>query len=403
MRFTLKHDPCRYQRLSYQHSHQLLFTINFQARYSSQAFNSQSDLQESDQKQRLPHTNSSRSTALTKSSNVTFEIISDLYKSKIPITMLTAHDFQSARLLAMSSYTQSQQSGQDQPPNLHSVPNGVDICLCGDSLAMVSLGYTSTNELSLEEFTYHLKAVRRGLDSVSQPPPTQSDDRVQNSYYYRMPLLVADLPFGTFEGQNPDRGLRTALKLVSEARIDAVKIEGGLEQIPLIKILKQYGIPVIGHLGLQPQRIAGQGGMRVQGSREIESARNIIKTAIELESSGVVGIVLEAIPEKLSIEIQKRLSIFTIGIGAGQSADGQVLVTSDLLGSLDSIKPRFIMDHPPHGYQVPNVNPRWNLELQIIHEYIYQTRSKQFPHPNGQHSYKMNSSVFNQLQSEGWT
>ncbi|EGG10525.1 uncharacterized protein MELLADRAFT_70987 [Melampsora larici-populina 98AG31] len=399
MRLTFNHHPCHHQRLSYRHQHDVLSNIKFQSRYSSQAFNSQSDLQESDQNQRLPHPNSGRSATMTRSSNVTFETISDLYKSKTPITMLTAHDFQSARLLAMSSYTSSQKSNQNQTSK-RSLPNGVDFCLCGDSLAMVSLGYTSTNELSLEEFTYHLKAVRRGLDSVLQPPPIQTNE---NPYHYRMPLLVADLPFGTFEGQNPDRGLRTALRLVSEARIDAVKIEGGLEQIPLIKILKQYGIPVIGHLGLQPQRIAGQGGMKVQGSKEIESARNIIKTAIELESSGVVGIVLEAIPEKLSIEIQKKLSIFTIGIGAGPSVDGQVLVTSDLLGSLDSIKPRFIMDHPSNGYHVSNLNPRWDLELQIIHEYINQTRSKRFPNPNGQHSYKMNSSVFNQLQSEGWT
>ncbi|KAH9810220.1 ketopantoate hydroxymethyltransferase-domain-containing protein [Melampsora americana] len=392
--------PCRYPRVSSKHHYSLLPKFKLQSRYSSQAFNSRSDLQESNQKQRISHTNSNRSTTLTKSTNVTFETISNLYKSKIPITMLTAHDFQSARLLAMSSYTQSQKSKPDQTSDQQSLPNGVDFCLCGDSLAMVSLGYTSTNELSLEEFTYHLKAVRRGLDSVLQPPPNQSDE---NPYHYRMPLLVADLPFGTFEGQNPDRGLRTALKLISEARIDAVKIEGGTEQIPLIKILKQYGVPVIGHLGLQPQRIAGQGGMKVQGSKEIESARDIIKTAIELQSSGVVGIVLEAIPEKLSIEIQKRLSIFTIGIGAGQSVDGQVLVTSDLLGSLDSVKPRFIMDHPSNGYQVSKSNPRWDLELQITHEYISQTRSKQFPNPDGQHSYKMNSSVFNQLQSEGWT
>ncbi|MBW0538463.1 hypothetical protein O181_078178 [Austropuccinia psidii MF-1] len=311
---------------------------------------------------------------------VTFKTLNELHLEKVPITVLTAHDFPTARILAMSaSYPNPTLVG----------PPGIDICLCGDSLANVSLGYSSTTQLGLEEFSYHLKAVRRGLDSLKQET------------FYRIPLLIADLPFGSFE-ESIEQGMRTAIKLTQLAQIDGVKIEGGPELVPLIERLTSYGIPVVAHIGLTPQRTSLLGGFRVQGHDSSIKARQIIADALQLEKAGCVALVIEAVPIELVDQLIPQLSIPVIGIGAGPATDGQVLVLTDLVGALDTPIPKFV----PNFTSSLNLNfqarPTWEIGLQIINEYVTQVRLRKFPQV-GQHTYQMKPNVLQELQRKGWS
>jgi 3-methyl-2-oxobutanoate hydroxymethyltransferase len=202
--------------------------------------------------------------------------------------MLTAYDYPSA--LACSSY-------------------GADITLVGDSLAQVCLGYDSTTQLTLTEMIHHARAVARGTSSS---------------------LLVADMPFGTYHA-SAEEGVRNAVQLVREGRAEAVKMEGGEEITECVHRLARVGIPVMAHVGLMPQRHAALSGYKVQG-REAESARRVLRSALALEAAGAFSIVLEAIPHQLGKYITERLSIPTIGIGAGPGTNGQVryLVTFNI-------------------------------------------------------------------------
>ena len=221
----------------------------------------------------------------------------DKKKNKEKISVLTAYDFPFARIL-------------DQA--------GVDMILVGDSLGMVCLGQKDTVSVTMREMLHHTKAVTRGAQKA---------------------LVIADLPFGAYT--SPEQTLRNALRLVKEGGANAVKLEGlkGLQKS--IQGLVRAGVPVMGHLGMTPQTAVQLGGYRVQG-REKKQAEKILDEAKQLDKLGVFAIVLECVPAPLAKKITKSVSCPTIGIGAGNATDGQVLVLHDLLGIESSVRPRFV-------------------------------------------------------------
>ncbi|KAL0574815.1 cell wall biogenesis and architecture protein [Marasmius crinis-equi] len=230
---------------------------------------------------------------------VTLETLHSLKANKTPITMITAYDYPSA--VACSSNP------------------SVDIVLVGDSLAQVCLGYASTTELTLSEMIHHTRAVARGTTH---------------------PLLVADMPFGTYTVSRSD-AIKNAVRLVQEGRVEAIKMEGGLEVVETVQRLTEFGIPVMAHVGLKPQRHVALSGFRIQG-KDPNSAKQVIKEAEALQAAGAFSIVLEGVPKELGRCISNRLQIPTIGIGAGPATDGQVLVWDDIMGTWNGHKAKFV-------------------------------------------------------------
>ncbi|MGI9081300.1 MAG: 3-methyl-2-oxobutanoate hydroxymethyltransferase, partial [Thermoleophilaceae bacterium] len=215
-----------------------------------------------------------------------------------PIAMVTAYDYPSAQVAEEA---------------------GVDVVLVGDSAAMTVLGYPSTVPVSVEEMLMLTAAVRRGL---------------------RTPLLIGDLPFGSYEVSD-EQAVATAQRFVKEAGCDAVKLERGGSSVRRARAVADAGIPVMGHVGLTPQTAAALGGYRSQG-RTAERALEVAEDALALEEAGCFSIVFEAIPSDLTDEIMPLLKVPVIGIGAGPSTDGQVLVFHDLLGIYDGHAARFV-------------------------------------------------------------
>jgi 3-methyl-2-oxobutanoate hydroxymethyltransferase len=214
-----------------------------------------------------------------------------------PIVMVTAYDYPSAQVAEAA---------------------GVDMVLVGDSGAMTVLGYPSTVPVSTDEMLMLAAAVRRGL---------------------RSPLLVGDLPFGSYEASN-EQAIATAQRFVKEAGCDAVKLERGGTSAERARAIVDAGIPVMGHLGLTPQTATALGGYRAQG-RTASRALELVRDAIALEEAGCFSIVFEAIPAAVADALMARVHVPVIGIGAGPGTDGQVLVFHDLLGIYDGMAPRF--------------------------------------------------------------
>lgn len=233
--------------------------------------------------------------------------------------MLTAHDYPSARFIESAASSTPTSSPVGGAPQSHP-QRGIDVCLVGDSLAMVACGYPSTTSLTLPELLFHCQSVARGCTSS---------------------LLVADMPFGTAL-PSLAHGVEAAIAIVQQGNMDGVKIEGGAEIIDLVHRLTSVGIPVMGHVGLTPQRQAALSGYRVQG-KTAEGALRVWRDAKALQDAGAFAIVLEAVPARLGEFISSRLEIPTIGIGAGGGCDGQVLVQLDMMGvrTLDK-GPRFL-------------------------------------------------------------
>jgi 3-methyl-2-oxobutanoate hydroxymethyltransferase len=195
---------------------------------------------------------------------------------------------------------------------------GVDLIMVGDSLAMVALGYSTTLPITLEEMIHHAKAVRRGVERA---------------------LLVVDMPFMSYQ-ESPKQALRSAGRIMKTTGANAVKVEGGYaDMAETIARLVQAGIAVMGHVGLTPQSVHQLGGFRKQG-KSAEAAERILKEAMAIQEAGAFAIVLEHIPHQLALRISQKLTIPTIGIGAGPHCDGQVLVTADLLG-MSTWRPSF--------------------------------------------------------------
>lgn len=220
--------------------------------------------------------------------------ISDLQRKKREgkkITMLTAYDYFMAKVV----------DGV-----------GIDAILVGDSLGMVVLGYESTAHVTMDDMIRHAKAVRRGVKSA---------------------LLVGDMPYKSFD--EPKIAVKNAKQFIEEADCDAVKLEG--ESYEVTSAILKEGIPVLGHLGLTPQTAKE---FKVQG-KDATTARGILNASERLEKAGCFAIVLECIPAELASMISSRLSIPTIGIGAGPDCDGQVLVINDILGLYDKFQPKF--------------------------------------------------------------
>ncbi|MBG99809.1 MAG: 3-methyl-2-oxobutanoate hydroxymethyltransferase [Solibacterales bacterium] len=245
--------------------------------------------------------------------------MSELKKIRVPdlkkmkqhgdkIVMLTAYDATMARLI-------------DQA--------GVDVLLVGDSLGMVILGHKTTVPVTLEDILYHTKAVARGANRS---------------------LVVADMPFMTYQ-ISIEETLRNATRLIQEGGASAVKIEGGRMVTEAVRRLVDAGIPVMGHLGLQPQSIHKLGAFRKQ-AKTGDAAENLFEDAHALEKSGAFALVLEAIPKEVAREATSRLRIPTIGIGAGPHCDGQVLVSYDALGIYDEFVPTFVKQYAHLGRDI---------------------------------------------------
>jgi 3-methyl-2-oxobutanoate hydroxymethyltransferase len=215
-----------------------------------------------------------------------------------PLVMVTAYDYPSAQVAEAA---------------------GVDLVLVGDSGAMTVLGYPSTVPVSVNEMLMLCAATRRGL---------------------RTPLLVADLPFGSYEASN-EQAITTAQRFVKEGGAEAVKLEGGGAMAERARALVQAGIPVMGHVGLTPQTATQLGGYRAQG-RTGERAHDVARDALALQEAGCFAIVFEAIPAAVAHDLMERMEIPVIGIGAGAATDGQVLVFHDLLGIREGVGARFV-------------------------------------------------------------
>jgi 3-methyl-2-oxobutanoate hydroxymethyltransferase len=242
-----------------------------------------------------------------------------------PIVMLTAYDYPSAKLAETAS---------------------VDMILVGDSLGMVVLGYDSTIPVTVDDMIHHTKAVRRGAPNT---------------------FVVTDMPFMSYH-ISKEEALRNAQRIMQEAGANAVKVEGADQVLEVIAALTQAGVPVVAHLGLTPQSVGVLGGYKVQG-KDAESARKLMEDAKRCEQAGAIALVLECVPKQLAAAVTKELSIPTIGIGAGDETDGQVLVFHDVLGYGVERVPKFVKKYA-------NIQ---ETIVQALTSYVAEVKLRQFP------------------------
>ncbi|MCM3022943.1 3-methyl-2-oxobutanoate hydroxymethyltransferase [Heyndrickxia ginsengihumi] len=260
----------------------------------------------------------------------------DFLKMKVEkekIAMITAYDFPTAKLAEQA---------------------GVDMILVGDSLGMVVLGYDSTIPVTVADMVHHTKAVKRGATNT---------------------FIVTDMPFMSYHLTREDT-LRQASKIIQEGGANAVKLEGGAEIIDMIQALTSAGIPVVSHLGLTPQKVGVLGGYKVQG-KSSEDAQKLMEDALMCEQAGAFAVVLECVPWQLAEEVSKRLTIPTIGIGAGNQVDGQVLVFHDMVTFGNEKVAKFVK-------QFVNVN---HLMISGIEQYVHEVKNGVFPEEK--HTYTM--------------
>ena len=256
---------------------------------------------------------------------VTVNTLREMKARGEPIGVLTCYDATFARLLEAA---------------------GVEVILVGDSLGNVIQGHRTTLPVTVDHVVYHLQAVGRGLSRAH---------------------LVGDLPFMSYQA-SVDEAVANAGRLVKEGGAEAVKLEGGVEYAEVIRRIVRAGIPVMGHIGLLPQAVHRMGGYVVQGRSE-EQAKKLLEDALALEEAGCYALVLEGIPGELAAEITRRLSIPTIGIGAGSACDGQVLVVYDLLGLDPGFAPKFVKRY-------------LNLHEDVVHAvstYMREVKERKFP------------------------
>lgn len=241
------------------------------------------------------------------------------------IVMLTAYDYASATLAERAD---------------------VDIILVGDSLGNVVLGYDSTLPVTMEDMIHHTKPVVRGAANTT---------------------VITDMPFGSFE-ISAQQAVTNAVRIIKETGCDGVKIEGGAARAHLIKAIAEAGIPVCAHIGLTPQFVMQFGGFKIQG-KTAEAAEKLIADALAVEAAGAGMVVLECVPAEIASLISEKISIPTIGIGAGAGCDGQVLVWYDLVNMYDGFKPKFVKHFAEAG----------KLIQAAFEEYAAEVRSGQFP------------------------
>jgi 3-methyl-2-oxobutanoate hydroxymethyltransferase len=273
--------------------------------------------------------------------------IRDIHKMKAegePITMLTAYDVLSAHV---------------------SEAAGVPMLLVGDTLGMVVQGHETTIPVTLEHVIYHAEIVTR----VTQRP-----------------LVVGDLPFMTYN-VSPEQALVNAGRLMQEAGVQAIKLEGGTHMAPTIARLVQAGIPVMAHIGLTPQSVHGLGGYRVQG-KEVKTAQQLLHDAEAVEGAGAFAVVLELVTAPLAQMITERLEIPTIGIGAGPQCDGQVQVFHDILGLFDAFVPKHTKRFADAG----------EMMREAVARYVGEVHARTFPTEDN--SFSMNAAVLKELREE---
>lgn len=263
-------------------------------------------------------------------------------KGQRKLSMLTAYDYTTARLMDACQ---------------------IDALLVGDSLGMVMLGYADTLSVTMEDMIHHCAAVARGASR---------------------PLIVCDMPFMSYH-LSPEQACANAGRLLKEGRAQAVKLEGGADFAEHIRLMVRASIPVMGHLGLTPQSINALGGFKVQGKAP-EAAQKLLDDARALEAAGVFAIVLECVPAPLARLVSQRVSVPTIGIGAGPDCDGQVLVWQDMLGMVSGLSPKFVRHFAEGGEAMQ----------QAFNAYAQAVQDGTFPAP--EHCYGMDEEVLEKLR-----
>ncbi len=262
---------------------------------------------------------------------ITTHILQEMKNRGEKIAMLTAYDYSMATIVDNA---------------------GMDIILVGDSASNVMAGHETTLPITLDQMIYHASSVVRAAKRA---------------------LVIVDLPFGSYQG-NSKEALASAIRIMKEAGAHGVKMEGGVEIAESISRILTAGIPVMGHLGLTPQSIYKFGTYTVRAKEDAE-AEKLKEDALKLQELGCFGIVLEKIPAKLAAEVSKSISIPTIGIGAGQHCDGQVLVIHDMLGINKGFKPRFLRQYA-NLFDVMN---------DAISNYVGDVKAKSFPNEKEQY------------------
>jgi 3-methyl-2-oxobutanoate hydroxymethyltransferase len=243
----------------------------------------------------------------------------------------------------------------DSPGARFAEDAGVDIILVGDTAAMVVLGYEGTTvPVTTDEMLFLTRTVARAA---------------------RRPIVIGDMPFGSYQVSDED-AVRNAIRFVKEAGADAVKLEGAGPSVSRARSIVEAGIPVMGHVGLTPQSATQLGGFKTQG-KTAEKARELVDGALSLERAGCFSVVLEAVPSPVAAEITRRLSVPTIGIGAGLDCDGQVLVYHDLLGLTEGHLPRFVKRYASLSREIRDA----------LEHYVHDVRTGAFPEE--QHTYAM--------------
>ena len=272
---------------------------------------------------------------------VTTGFLQDKKNKNEKITMLTAYDYSMAAMVDEAD---------------------IDTILVGDSLGNVILGYENTLRVTLEDMIHHSQAVTRGVKKA---------------------MVIGDMPFLSYHITLAE-AVRNAGRLVQEAGVEAVKLEGGQERVDTVKAILDAQIPVLGHIGLTPQSVNVFGGFKVQGKDE-ETASKLIKDAIAMEKAGVFAIVIECVPSLLAKKITEEISIPTIGIGAGPYCDGQVLVIHDVLGMYSGFTPKFVKKYA-------NLQPQIVTALQT-----YKQEVEAGTFPSEEYTFAMSEEVLQKL------
>ncbi len=262
-------------------------------------------------------------------------------QEKTKISMLTAYDYSTAKLINDA---------------------GINSILVGDSLGNVMLGYEDTVSVTMEDMIHHTAAVSRGAKDA---------------------LVVADMPFMSYQASVYDAVINAG-RLMKEGRANAVKLEGGKEVCPQIKAIVDAGIPVCAHIGLTPQSVNALGGNRVQG-KTADAAKQLLEDALAVQQAGAFAVVIEAVPAKLASLITDKLDIITIGIGAGNGCDGQVLVYQDMLGMFSDFTPKFVKRYANIGEQM----------TAAFRQYDEEVKSSAFP--SDEHTYKIDEDIIEKL------
>jgi 3-methyl-2-oxobutanoate hydroxymethyltransferase len=273
---------------------------------------------------------------------VTVPRLAEMKRDGEPIVMVTAYDYPSAQVVEEA---------------------GVDVVLVGDTAAMVVLGYDATTPVGMDEMVTMTAAVRRGL---------------------KTPLLIGDLPFGSYEASN-ELAIASAQRFVKEAGVDAVKLERGGASVDRARAIARSGIPVMGHVGLTPQTAVALGGFKTQG-KTAEAAAKLAEDALALQSVGCFAIVFEAVPAAVTEALMEKLEVPVIGIGAGHSTDGQVLVWHDLLGLYEGRMPKFVKRYAELRRQM----------VDGVRTYAEEVRSHTFP--GAEHVYSIEPAELHELK-----